>query len=224
MEQIAYLKRANISRNGKVLLTDVDLSMSRSEFVYLIGKTGSGKSSLLKTFWGELRLGSGEGAIAGFDLANINRSQVSELRRKIGIVFQEFHLFETWTLHENLNFVLEATGWTDKPLREARIAEVLHDVELSRYTDKAAGELSGGEQQRLVIARAILNTPEIVLADEPTGNLDPETSSEILHLLRNLAMRYNTAILMATHDRALLRKFPGRVYHCHEGRVSEIDE
>lgn len=223
MEQIAYLRNASIGRSGKILLDNVDLSMSRSEFVYLIGKTGSGKSSLLKTFWGELRLAGGEGAIAGYDLASIRKKQVSELRRKIGIVFQEFHLFESWTLQENLSFVLEATGWSDRPLREARIAEVLHDVELSRYADKPAGQLSGGEQQRLVIARAILNTPEIVLADEPTGNLDPETSAEILHLLRNLAMRYNTAILMATHDRELLRKFPGRVYHCADGNVVEVD-
>ena len=223
MEQIAYLRGADITRGDTALLHNVDLSMSQSEFVYLIGRTGSGKSSLLKTFWGELPLGKGDGAIAGFNLSTLKRNQVYSLRRKIGIVFQEFHLFETWSLQENLSFVLEATGWTDKPLRDARIAEVLHDVELLRYAEKQAGQLSGGEQQRLVIARAILNKPEIILADEPTGNLDPETSAEILHLLRDLAVRYNTAILMATHDRELLRKFPGRVYHCENGTVSEMD-
>ncbi len=222
MEQIVYLRNATIDRGNQAVLNGINLSMSKSEFVYLVGRTGSGKSSLLKTLWGELPLLEGTGKIADFDLTTLSRTEVSALRRKIGIVFQEFHLFEDWSLHDNLMFVLDATGWKDRAQIEARIAQVLHDVQLSQYIDKKANQLSGGEQQRLVLARAILNTPEIILADEPTGNLDPQTSVEILHLLRDLAMRYNTAILMATHDQSILTKFPGRVYHCEQGKLQEI--
>jgi len=223
MEQIVYLRNATIDRGNEAVLTGINLSMSKSEFVYLVGRTGSGKSSLLKTLWGELPLLQGTGKIANFDLTKLTRKDVSVLRRKIGIVFQDFHLFEEWTLHDNLLFVLEATGWNDRAQMEARIAQVLHDVQLTKHIDKRSNQLSGGEQQRLVIARAILNTPEIILADEPTGNLDPQTSVEILHLLRDLAVRYNTAILMATHDQSILAKFPGRVYLCEEGRLQEIE-
>lgn len=223
MEQIVYLRNATIDRGDASVLEGVDLSMSKSEFVYLVGRTGSGKSSLLKTLWGELPLIKGAGRIADYDLTTLNRKDVSVLRRKIGIVFQEFHLFEEWTLHDNLMFVLEATGWKNKSEMEGRIMQVLHDVQLSQYQDKRANQLSGGEQQRLVIARAILNKPEIVLADEPTGNLDPQTSVEILHLLRDLAVRYNTAILMATHDQSILEKFPGRVYLCEKGVLQELE-
>lgn len=223
MEQIVYLRNATIDRGNEAVLTGINLSMSKSEFVYLVGRTGSGKSSLLKTLWGELPLLQGTGKIANFDLTKLSRKDVSVLRRKIGIVFQDFHLFEEWTLHDNLLFVLEATGWNDRAQMEARIAQVLHDVQLTKHIDKRSNQLSGGEQQRLVIARAILNTPEIILADEPTGNLDPQTSVEILHLLRDLAVRYNTAILMATHDQSILAKFPGRVYLCEEGRLQEIE-
>ena len=223
MEHILQLTNASIERQGREVLSSVNLSMSRAEFVYLIGRTGSGKSSLLKTLWGEIPLMSGAGSIVGFDLASISTRQVTELRRKIGIVFQEFHLFREWTLQENLRFVLEATGWREDVRIRTRIHEVLTDVELAQYMDKPAEQLSGGEQQRLGIARAILNTPEIILADEPTGNLDPQTSYEILQLLRNLAMRYNTAILMATHDREILRRFPGRVYMCDSGQVEEVE-
>ena len=223
MEQVLLLQNATIDRDGRNLLSNVNLSMSRSEFVYLIGKTGSGKSSLLKTLWGEIPLMSGTGSIVGMDLGSLTPRKVTELRRKIGIVFQEFHLFDDWTLFENLSFVLEATGWKDKGEIANRISQVLGDVELARYMDTKAGQLSGGEQQRLVIARSILNNPEIILADEPTGNLDPETSYEILQLLRTLAMRYNTAILMATHDREILRRFPGRVYLCQNTAVIEME-
>ena len=223
MEQIVYLRNATIDRGNQAVLEGIDLSMSKSEFVYLVGRTGSGKSSLLKTLWGELPLLEGTGKIADFDLTSLKRNEVSALRRKIGIVFQEFHLFEDWTVHDNLLFVLEATGWKDPAQIEARIAQVLHDVRLAQYIDKRANQLSGGEQQRLVLARAILNTPEIILADEPTGNLDPQTSVDILHLLRDLAVRYNTAILMATHDQSILTKFPGRVYLCENGSLQEIE-
>ena len=222
MEQVAYLRDANIMRGTEAILEHVTLSMSKSEFVYLVGRTGSGKSSLLKTFWCELPLQSGAGYIAGYDLQGISPDQISSLRRKLGIVFQEFNLFNDWTVGENLDFVLEATGWRVPEGRANRIKEVLRDTELDRYIDTRAGQLSGGEQQRLVIARAILNNPEIILADEPTGNLDPDTSEEILHLLRKLALQYNTAMLMATHDERILNKFPGRVYHCTGSAVKEV--
>lgn len=223
MEHVLFLQNAAIERDSNILLSNVNLSMSRSEFVYLIGKTGSGKSSLLKTLWGEIPLGTGTGSIVGTDLGGLTPKRVTELRRKIGIVFQDFHLFHDWTLFENLSFVLEATGWKDKGKIANRITQVLGDVELARYMDTEAGKLSGGEQQRLVIARSILNNPEIILADEPTGNLDPETSYEILQLLRTLAMRYNTAILMATHDQEILRRFPGRIYLCKDRAVIEME-
>ena len=222
MEQVAYLKDATIDRGDKSILNQVNISMSKSEFVYLVGKTGSGKSSLLKTFWCELPLRAGAGYIAGYDLKVIKKNDISALRRKLGIVFQEFNLFDDWTVADNLNFVLEATGWKIPESRQARILEVLQDTELSRYYDTPAANLSGGEQQRLVIARAILNNPEIILADEPTGNLDPDTSDEILHLLRDLAIKYRTAMLMATHDERLLHKFPGRVYLCGGEEVREL--
>ncbi|MDX1410038.1 MAG: ATP-binding cassette domain-containing protein, partial [Saprospiraceae bacterium] len=173
--------------------------------------------------WGELPLSEGKGFIAGYDLALLGRKQVSGLRRKLGIVFQEFYLFDDWTVKDNLMFVLDATGWKSKSEKLNRIVQVLTDVELVNSLDKKVQALSGGEQQRLVIARAMLNTPQIVLADEPTGNLDPDTSVEILRLLRRLAVRYDTAILMATHDIRVLEKFPGRVYQCGGGEIREIE-
>ena len=166
MEQIVYLRNATIDRGNQAILKGINLSMSRSEFVYLVGRTGSGKSSLLKTLWGELPLMEGAGKIANYDLASLSRRDVSGLRRKVGIIFQDFNLFEDWTLHDNLLFVLEAVGQKDAAQMEARIAQVLYDVQLDKYIDRRANQLSGGEQQRLVIARAILNAPEIILADE----------------------------------------------------------
>ena len=223
MEQIAFLQHASVKLNERTVLEDVHFSMSKAEFVYLIGKTGSGKSSLLRTLWGELPLREGKGAIAGFDLTQLTRQRVPELRKSLGIIFQDFHLFHQWSVKDNLNFVLEATGWKDKGKKVARITKVLEDVELLHYMDKKVINLSGGEQQRLVAARAMLNTPSIILADEPTGNLDPETSIEILRLLRDLALRYDTAILMATHDYRIIEKFPGRVYQVANSKVHEIE-
>ncbi len=223
MEYIVWLHDAAIYQGDKMILDDVQMSVSRAEFVYLIGRTGSGKSSLMKTLWGEIPLKHGKGRVAGSDLTRLDTSGVRMLRRKLGIVFQEFYLFEDWTVRDNLRFVLEATGWRDKARLSARIAQVLQDVGLEGKEDALAAHLSGGEQQRLVIARAILNNPEIIIADEPTGNLDPDTTVEILHLLRSLAVQYNTAIFMATHDYAMIDRFPGRVYRCAEGKVNELE-
>jgi cell division transport system ATP-binding protein len=223
MENVAWLQDATITQGERTILSSVQMSLSRAEFVYLIGKTGSGKSSLLKTLWGEIPLQQGRGKVAGLDLTQLTPALVRDLRQKLGIVFQDFYLFEDWSAWDNLRFVLDATGWADSEQKDARIRQVLKDVGLGDTEQSVAGQLSGGEQQRLVIARAILNTPEIIIADEPTGNLDPDTSVEILRLLRSLAVQYNTAIFMATHDYAMIDRFPGRVYRCHDGKVDEID-
>jgi cell division transport system ATP-binding protein len=223
MENVAWLQDATITQGERTILSSVQMSLSRAEFVYLIGKTGSGKSSLLKTLWGEIPLQQGRGKVAGLDLTQLTPALVRDLRQKLGIVFQDFYLFEDWSVWDNLRFVLDATGWADSEQKDARIRQVLKDVGLGDTEQSVAGQLSGGEQQRLVIARAILNTPEIIIADEPTGNLDPDTSVEILRLLRSLAVQYNTAIFMATHDYAMIDRFPGRVYRCHDGKVDEID-
>lgn len=223
MEYVAWLQNAAIFHGDKQILTDVNMSLSKAEFVYLIGRTGSGKSSLLKTLWGEIPLQRGKGKVAGTDLSQLTQDSVRALRRKLGIVFQEFYLFDDWTVWDNLHFVLEATDWKDSQKMKERIEQVLKDVGLSGTEKNTAGRLSGGEQQRLVIARAILNNPEIIIADEPTGNLDPDTSVEILRLLRSLAVQYNTAIFMATHAYAMIDRFPGRVYKCEGGKVDELD-
>ena len=222
MQSVAFLRRAGIYQKERKILQDIHLSISKAEFVYLIGKTGNGKSSLLKTLWGELPLLEGEGEVDGMTLENLRPRDIPFLRRKLGIVFQDFQLFSEWTVYQNLAFVLEATGWKAKTKIEERIAQVLSDVQLSGKAQVRAFQLSGGEQQRLVMARAILNNPVLILADEPTGNLDPESSDDILHLLRDLALKYKTAILMATHDYRILEKFPGRVYRCEAGRVEEL--
>lgn len=223
MEYVAWLQDAVIQQGERTILNGVNMSLSRAEFVYLIGRTGSGKSSLLRTLWGELPLHQGKGKVVGADLSRLDPELTRAMRRKLGIVFQDFYLFEDWTVWDNLHFVLDATGWTEKESREARIRQVLSDVGLTNTEQSVAGRLSGGEQQRLVIARAILNTPEIIIADEPTGNLDPDTSVEILRLLRSLAVQYSTAIFMATHDYAMIDRFPGRVYRCYNGKVEELD-
>jgi len=223
MEYVCWLQDASICHGERKILTDVTMSLSKAEFVYLIGKTGSGKSSLLKTLWGEIPLQGGKGKVVGTDLNRLSPEAIRAMRRKLGIVFQEFYLFEDWSVWDNLQFVLEATDWVDKEQRKLRITQVLKDVGLSGTEENIAGQLSGGEQQRLGIARAILNTPEIIIADEPTGNLDPDTSVDFLRLLRSLAMQYNTAIFMATHDYAMIERFPGRVYKCEGGKVQELD-
>ena len=197
------------------------MKIGKGEFVYLIGKTGSGKSSLLKTLYGDLPLQEGEAMVCDFDLKTIKRSKIPFLRRKLGIVFQDFQLLSDRSVNDNLKFVLKATGWKDKNKEEARITEVLENVGLGAKGYKFPHELSGGEQQRVVIARALLNEPDLILADEPTGNLDPETSEEIMKLLFDISNK-GKAILMATHDFHLMDKFKSRTIKCENSTVEEV--
>jgi len=198
------------------------LTIHKGEFAYLIGKTGSGKSSLLKTLYGALPLKKGKGEVAGFDLKTLNRRTIPLLRRKLGIVFQDFNLLTDRNVYDNLLFVLKATNWKDKTAISNRINEVLDKVGLKEKSTKMPYELSGGEQQRIVFARALLNKPDIIIADEPTGNLDPDTSDDILLLLKKLAEDQNTAVLFATHDYRILENFPARIIRCQNGQI--LDE
>lgn len=202
-----------------MVLSDVNISLDKGEFVYLVGKTGSGKSSLLKTLYGDLELREGEGWVAGHDLKTITWKTVPFLRRNLGVVFQDFQLMTDRNIVENLKFVLKATGWKDPKLMEEKIADVLDKVGLKTKGFKMPFELSGGEQQRVEIARALLNSPKLILADEPTGNLDPETSDEIMQLLFSISRDYNTTVLMATHDYLVIRKYPARTIKTEGGRV-----
>ena len=220
MSQINY-HNVEIRQQEMIVLEDVDLKIQSGEFVYLIGKVGSGKSSLLKTMYGELDVHSGNAEVLGYDMAQIRRKQIPALRKRIGIVFQDFQLLTDRNVRENLDFVLKATGWSDKHKRQLRIAEVLEQVGMETKGYKMPHELSGGEQQRIVIARAILNTPEIILADEPTGNLDPETGRQIVQLLHNIRANGST-VIMTTHNLQLLEEFPGKVYRCENHRVVEV--
>jgi cell division transport system ATP-binding protein len=208
-----------IQQDGRQILDQVNLTLAEGEFAYLIGKTGSGKSSLLKTLYAALPLTQGNGEVAGFDLGTINRSRIPLLRRKLGIVFQDFNLLTDRTVGQNLSFVLEATGWTNKAEKEARVEQVLQEVGLPDKWNTMPYELSGGEQQRIVIARALLNNPVLLIADEPTGNLDPETSDDVLMLLRQLAKNHNTAVLCATHDYRIIQNFPARIIRIINGRL-----
>lgn len=219
---VISLKKAIVRQQGHIILNDVNMSVFQGELAYLIGKTGSGKSSLLKTLYGELPLESGEGEVAGFDLTKLQPRQVPLLRRKLGIVFQDFNLLGDRSVTENLNFVLRATGWTDAKRIAMRCEELLDRVGMPDKGNRFPHELSGGEQQRVVIARALLNNPAVVLADEPTGSLDPDTSDEILLLLRLLCLESGTAVLMATHDYMMLEKYPARIIRCQNGTV--LDE
>ncbi len=211
---IVNIRNASIYQDKSLVLEKINFKLYRGEFTYLIGKTGSGKSSLLKTIYGALPLKEGKGEVVGFDLTSLNRRKLPKLRRKLGIVFQDFNLLSDRSAYDNLRFVLRATDWYSRKEMKARMEEVLREVALSGKGDKMPHELSGGEQQRLVIARALLNKPQLIIADEPTGNLDPETSDEILALLRRLAKNHNTAILFATHDYRVIERFPARVIRC----------
>ncbi|MFD1770187.1 cell division ATP-binding protein FtsE [Sphingobacterium suaedae] len=207
---VIKLKNVDIYQQKHLVLSHVNLDINQGEFIYLIGQSGTGKSSLLKIIYGDLYISSGEGMVAGFDLKKLHENDVPYLRRKLGIVFQDFHLLNDRTVEKNLEFALKATGWTERGLIENRMLDVLEKVGLRSKLRKMPHELSGGEQQRVVIARALLNNPEIILADEPTGNLDPATSEEIVLLLKDIASS-GTAVLMATHDYQIIRNMPARI-------------
>ena len=217
---VIKLDGVDIYQQKHLVLNNVNLQISPGEFVFLIGQTGSGKSSLLKVIYGELHIVNGQGQVAGFDLQKITDKDIPFLRRKLGIVFQDFQLLTDRTVEQNLEFVLKATGWIDKKLISIRILDVLEKVGLRSKIKKMPHELSGGEQQRVVIARALLNDPELILADEPTGNLDPDTSEDIVSLLKQISQS-GTAVLMASHDYHIIRTFPSRIIKCEGGIIHE---
>ena len=223
MGQVISIQNATIFQRDKMVLKDVNLSLSENEIVYIIGKTGTGKSSLLKMLYGEIGLNEGTGTVVGFDLKQLKKSDVPMLRRKIGIVFQDFQLLTDRSVGDNLRFVLKATGWNDKAQIEQRVSEVLAIVGLDNKINIMPYALSGGEQQRITIARALLNEPELILADEPTGNLDPETSEEIMRVLMTIAEEQKTAVLMATHDMSIVDKFPHRVLRVENNMIKEVE-
>ena len=222
-QDVIQLNNAKIAQKNFTVLNAVNLNIKRGRFCYLIGKTGSGKSSLLKTLYGHIALSGGQGHVAGFNLENLRASDVPNLRRKLGIVFQDFQLLTDRSVEKNLRFVLEATGWNDKTKIDDRINEVLASVGMKSKKHKMPHELSGGEQQRIAIARALLNHPELILADEPTGNLDPETSNEIMTLLKQVAFENNSAVVMATHDYHMIQNFPGEAIRCEDGKVTVLN-
>ncbi len=222
MSQIVLaLKDVTIYQENKVILSQVNIEVNHGEFLYIIGKTGTGKSSFMKTLYGDLPLTEGEGHIVEYDLATLEEKDIPYLRRKIGIVFQDFKLLPDRNVNANMLFVLKATGWTDTTEMQNKIDEVLDKVGMKGFANQMPHQLSGGEQQRVAIARALLNDPELILADEPTGNLDPQTSVEVLEVLKNINALGKT-IIMATHDYALLMKFPSKTLKCEDGAIFEV--
>lgn len=218
---VLSLKNVTIYQENRVILSQVNLEVKEGEFLYIIGKTGTGKSSFMKTLYGDLPLTEGSGTIVGYDLVNLKEKDIPFLRRKIGIVFQDFQLLLDRSVNENMLFVLKATGWTDKQEMQHKIDDVLDRVGLKGIANKMPHQLSGGEQQRVAIARALLNDPELILADEPTGNLDPQTSAEVLGVLRKINENGKT-VIMATHDYALLMKFPSKTLKCEDNTIFEV--
>lgn len=218
-QAIVELKNVNIYQSSSLILSDVNINIDKGEFVYLVGKTGTGKSSLLKTMYGDLELREGEGWVAGHNLKGLTWKTVPFLRRNLGVVFQDFQLMTDRNVNENLKFVLKATGWKDVKLMDDKIADVLDKVGLKTKGFKMPFELSGGEQQRVDIARALLNSPKLILADEPTGNLDPETSDEIMQLLFHICNDFNTTVIMATHDYMVINKFKARTIKTEMSKV-----
>jgi cell division transport system ATP-binding protein len=218
-EAIVELRNVNIYQGDSLILGEVNIVVNRGEFVYLVGKTGTGKSSLLKTLYGDLTLKEGEGTVVGYNLPDLDWKKVPYLRRNLGVVFQEFQLLTDRNVNENLKFVLRATGWKDEKLMDEKISDVLDKVGLKTKGFKMPFELSGGEQQRVDVARALLNSPKLILADEPTGNLDPETSDEVMQLLFSITRDYGTSIIMATHDYPVIIKFPARTIKTERGKV-----
>lgn len=219
MTPIVMLKEVSLTQKEIPILQNIDFQVDEGDFIYLIGKTGSGKSSLLRILFADLPLKEGEGVVAGFNLRELNYRTIPMLRRKIGIIFQDFKLFNDRTVNENLAFVLKATDWKDKIAIKNRINEVLKMVALETKGNRMPFELSGGEQQRVAIARALLNNPKLILADEPTGNLDPETSENVVKLLKDLSDNHNITVIIATHDYPLLEKYRGDVWQCQFGRL-----
>ena len=218
-EIVVQLEHVNIYQSGNLILQDVNFKVQKGEFVYLVGKTGTGKSSLLKSLYGEVSITEGKGLVVGYDLKDMDWKKLPFLRRNLGVVFQDFQLLTDRNVHENLRFVLKATGWEDERLVEKKIEDVLAKVGLQNKGFKMTYEMSGGEQQRVDIARALLNSPKLILADEPTGSLDPETSDEIMQLLFQIAKDDGTAIVMATHDFMVVNKFPARTLATLGGRL-----
>jgi cell division transport system ATP-binding protein len=220
-ETIVSISNANIYQGDSMVLQDVNLTVEKGEFVYLVGRTGAGKSSLLKTLYGELPLKEGQASVVGYNLRDLTWKTVPYLRRNMGVVFQDFQLLTDRNVNDNLKFVLKAIGWKDEKLMNEKIADVLDKVGLKSKGFKMTFEMSGGEQQRVDIARALLNSPKLILADEPTGNLDPETSDEIMNLLITIAKDYGTSVIMATHDYIVIQKFPARMVRTQGGRVHD---
>lgn len=220
-QPVVSLQNATIYQENRVILSQVNLEVLPGDFIYIIGKSGTGKSSLMKTLYGDLPLSEGMGHVVDFDLPSLKEKEIPFLRRKLGVVFQDFKLLPDRSVNENMLFVLQATGWTDKKEMQDKIDEVLDHVAMKGFASKMPHQLSGGEQQRIAIARALLNDPEIILADEPTGNLDPQTSAEVLELLKNINGNGKT-IIMATHDYALLLKYPSKTLKCEDGALFEV--
>ncbi|WP_291099440.1 MULTISPECIES: cell division ATP-binding protein FtsE [unclassified Flavobacterium] len=220
-QPVLSLKNVTLSQEGNVILSNVNLEVNHGEFIYIIGKTGSGKSTFMKALYADLPLAEGQGRIVDFDLATLKEDDIPFLRRKIGFVFQDFKLLPDRTVKDNMLFVLKATGWKDNDEMQNKIDEVLHKVGMKEFANKMPHQLSGGEQQRVAIARALLNDPEFILADEPTGNLDPQTSAEVLEVLKKINANGKT-VIMATHDYALLMKFPSKTLKCEDTKLFEV--